>query len=262
MNKNSSLESKKIIGELDSLVDEGYKINEDFLDRYKSSLLPGLFMFTYLPKARRKYWNWEDKTKEVLTKYFPQSSYLSHFLNPPMNDKSISNIDSGFIMSYYLNFDAHIEALRFIIWKLNDKENVVIKNDLAINDYPKEVLYQIAYRSRKIYLNNILISKPDFNSENDNCFQYIYDHPNVPIKLAELEEANGGKLKKRLRDIVRDLGFTGVLKDLFFTGITKDSLYFENPITWESASERKLSEINLSQIGRQMERQVDKTTQE
>ena len=87
--------------------------------------------------------------------------------------------------------------------------------------------------SREILLNNLVLARPEFGSENEIVFRYLFDNPNRPVKLDELQKRMGDQaIKKTLHKIVENLGFQGDLKDAFFS-VTKDSILFRNPIRKE-----------------------------
>lgn len=73
----------------------------------------------------------------------------------------------------------------------------------------EETVYEITYTPiREVLLNmTIRLAKPDFDSENDIVFDYLYNHPNKKIGLRELEEQLKRSLTKSLHKIVENLGF-------------------------------------------------------
>jgi hypothetical protein len=95
----------------------------------------------------------------------------------------------------------------------------------------KDLMYEVTYseKTREIFINGFLIAKPDFDSENERVFTYLYKHPNQKISLKQLEE-NTGKLTKTLHKVVENLGFTKDLKRAFFD-TAKTSIRFRNPVT-------------------------------
>lgn len=95
----------------------------------------------------------------------------------------------------------------------------------------RDVMYEVTFQSREISVNGFRLSKPNFNSENEVVFDYLFRNPNRRIELREIESATGRTLTKRLREIVRDLGFKGELRDIFFPGIAKTAIEFVNPVS-------------------------------
>lgn len=106
-----------------------------------------------------------------------------------------------------------------------------------------EIIYEIKYTSaREILLNSFLLTKTNFDSENDNVFDYIYRNPNRKIKLEELKKEMGSNLTKSLHKIVENLGFRGELKKAFFS-ISKNDLLFRNPLT-----QKNLDDLGISRL--------------
>ena len=140
------------------------------------------------------------------------------------------------------------------------KQKAVKIDEKDVKDAPKqeatkktdekdEPMYQITYtKQRQVLMNNAQISKPDFNSENDLVFSFLYDHPNKRITREELEKAVGGKLTKSLHKIVENLGFEGDTKEVFFS-VSKNAIEFRNPITKRDLEEMKKPLIKLVKGG-------------
>lgn len=115
----------------------------------------------------------------------------------------------------------------------------------AVKKPTDEAIYQIKYTlAREIILNNFLLSKVNFNSENDNIFGYIYKNPNKKINIEELKKPAGGKLTKDLHKIVENLGFKGELKKAFFN-ISKNDIFFRNPLTQKDLDDLGISRLKL-----------------
>lgn len=97
-----------------------------------------------------------------------------------------------------------------------------------------DVVYEIKLTtSREILINNLILARPEFGSENEIVFRYLFDNPNRTVTLDELQKRMGDQpIKKTLHKIVENLGFQGDLKDAFFS-VAKDSILFRNPIRKE-----------------------------
>jgi len=108
-------------------------------------------------------------------------------------------------------------------------------------------VYEIAYTGlREILLNKIFqIAKPDFDSENDLVFDFLYKHPNKKYTLKEIEEGIGNKLGKTLHKIVENLGFKGDLRKIFID-VSGTSICFKNPITKDDLEKIGITRIKLS----------------
>ncbi len=125
------------------------------------------------------------------------------------------------------------------------------QEEKSLNKAPDKttVLYEITYtKQRQVLMNNAQISKPDFNSENDLVFSFLYEHPNKRIGIGEIEKAVGGKLTKSLHKIVENLGFEGDTKEVFFS-VSKNAIEFRNPITKKDLEEMKKPLIRLVKGG-------------
>ena len=105
-------------------------------------------------------------------------------------------------------------------------------------------VYEVKFTpAREILINGFLLTRLDFDSENDNVFKHLYEHPNQTISVAELEKRLGGTpLKKSLHKIVENLGFVREIKRAFFD-ISKDSIRFRNPLT-----SKELEELGISRL--------------
>lgn len=112
----------------------------------------------------------------------------------------------------------------------------------------KDIAYEVKYseKSREVLINNFLLAKPDFNSENEVVFSYLYQNANRTVKTAELEKQVGDKLKKPIHNILRDLGFTGKLAKAFFSA-SKNGVMFRNPITYQDLKDLGIERIKIQE---------------
>lgn len=109
-----------------------------------------------------------------------------------------------------------------------------------------EIIYKITYTTaREILLDNkYLLAKPDFDSENDLVFSYLYEHPNEKLTLEQIRIGISRDLTKALHKIIENLGFKGDLKKIFFD-VSKTSILFRNPITREDLEHLGVDRIRL-----------------
>ena len=109
-----------------------------------------------------------------------------------------------------------------------------------------EVVYRITYTpAREVLLNDVFqLAKPDFDSENDLVFDYLYEHPNEKFAKQQIEAKINLTIAKPLHKIVENLGFKGDLKKLFFN-VSKNSILFRNPITRRDLEQLGISRIKL-----------------
>jgi hypothetical protein len=103
-----------------------------------------------------------------------------------------------------------------------------------------DVLYEVTLHNREIRVNGFRLSRPNFNSENELVFEYLFRNANRRVDLTEIEATVGRPLAKKLREVVRDLGFRDELKEMFFPGISKTAIVFVNPVTKAEFEAREL----------------------
>jgi len=108
--------------------------------------------------------------------------------------------------------------------KLNSKEEYESEDEIAfrVNYSPDTSLY--------ISINGHWISRPHTSKNICDFFEYVHTNPDRIITKVEIEKNLQIKLNKGVDDILRDLGFRGVLAKIFFKKMTNDSVYFTNPV--------------------------------
>lgn len=234
------------IGQLNSFLMSGYYLNRHWNEKLMvEQVEEGFDGNKFKQDFEKEVNNWFGITQNYIAKTF-DNHYYFHFVETKKDAMSIAGLIGN--LSYTLS--KHLFALEEIIVWVEEKQTLAIKREIAEKEYQAGILYKITYsdHTREVKLNNIVLTKPDFNSENDNCFQYIFANPNRPIGIEELEQAVGEKINKRLAHIIRDLGFTGSLKKIFFPVVTKDKVMFTNPISREFAIEHDLPPINFKKL--------------
>ena len=107
-----------------------------------------------------------------------------------------------------------------------------------------EVIFTATYENRKLKINGIIISKPNFDSENDVFADYIFKHPNEKITARDFENHKKNKMHKKFDVIIRDLGFYGNLKKLFFPNISIKAVEFRNPISRNDMKKAGIDDIS------------------
>ncbi|MFA6476131.1 MAG: hypothetical protein WCV68_01800 [Candidatus Paceibacterota bacterium] len=78
-----------------------------------------------------------------------------------------------------------------------------------------------------ILVNGHELSRLHSKTDIADFFEYVNSHPNIAIKLSDLKKL---RLKKGLDDILRDIGFRGILAKMFFPKMTNSEIIFRNPI--------------------------------
>ncbi|MEO6078134.1 MAG: hypothetical protein ABIP54_05085 [Candidatus Andersenbacteria bacterium] len=200
----------------------------------------------FYKESNRSFTEWFDQVSNYLLKNLTYHHYYFHFCKPK---NLLENMPWDF-KDFLKNFESHLFALEEVIILLRDDKNLTVRQEIAKKEYQAEILYKITYNdhSREIKLNGITIVKPDFESENDRFFDYVYRNSNRSIPRKEIEDNIKEKLKKNNSDILKDLGFTGTIRQIFFPGTSKLKIKFNNPITKEYAFEHDLPNINMLEL--------------
>jgi hypothetical protein len=108
-----------------------------------------------------------------------------------------------------------------------------------------EIVYEIKLTPNKeIFLNNFLLTKMQFNGENDIVFTYLYKHPNKTITKEELKKKTGLVVGKSMHKIVDNLSFTGNLRKVFFK-VSEKGVLFRNPLTKEDMEMLNIPQLKL-----------------
>ena len=82
----------------------------------------------------------------------------------------------------------------------------------------------------EILINNVLLTRPHPDGENDIFFRYLIKYPKKKITREILKRENAG-VGKDLWKIVQNLGFTHAYLKAFFPILKKETLVFRNPVT-------------------------------
>ncbi len=152
-----------------------------------------------------------------------------------------------------MSVDADITLNINNYYELLDRVKTVKSQHVTLNPIPPEptkkdeaknqdadIVYKIIYtKQRQIILNDdTQIANPDFNSENDLVFSFLYENPHKRFTKEQIEKAIGGKLNKDFHKIIENLGFEGDTKKVFFS-VSKNAIEFRNPITKQDLQEIK-----------------------
>ena len=96
-------------------------------------------------------------------------------------------------------------------------------------------LFTVALNEDGLFVNEWLISKPQFDSANFRFITFLLFHPNEKLKFADVEVAGDLPVQssKRLSHYLNELGFRGQLKSLFWPVSHNGFVMLRNPITVE-----------------------------
>jgi hypothetical protein len=191
------------------LKDESY-IGEDFIN-------------TFLEKLDK-----DDKVIELIKLGEPPAPIIvGGMRHDPDDHYYIFKIKEGFD-EYYNKISGKIE---------NINQNIIPNK--------KELRISYSEHSRKIILNDFfLIAKPDFDSENEQIFHYLYRNPNKSITKSEIISDLKITLTKDFSKIIENLNFKKNLRDAFFD-VSKNSIQFHNPVSQERLNALDIKEISI-----------------
>lgn len=174
-----------------------------------------------------------------------------HIIIDPIGILSFGTIRTNKDTTCYLfekgkNFAKYLDDLSWdndVLKSGNEQNDIIIEK----NDKDKEISYKITYneKTREIIINDLfLLSKPDFDSENEKFFSYIYKNPNKKILLKDLKNEIGEPLKKNVHNILNDLGFKGTFLKAFFS-VSKTAIIFRNTIQKNDLEELKIDLLRI-----------------
>jgi len=120
-------------------------------------------------------------------------------------------------------------------------------SDQNLNNYLEEkektAVLKISYDNHKLKINEIVIAKPHFESENDYFATYITTNPGKKLTSQEFAKFKNNKMTKKFDQIINDLGFKGNIKKLFFPNISIRAVEFRNQITPEDMKKAGVNDI-------------------
>jgi hypothetical protein len=242
---------EKNIQFLSSMLLIGFNKCQGYKNRAHNKDLINAKFNTFMKELNTEFHNWADDTlkylqTELKDKYYFQYHFVAH-KGTSMTYINMNEQASNTIMSW----EGYFRNLEDIIFRLEDARNLQVRREIAEIENQADIVYEIKYNShmREIKLNNITITKPDFESENCKFFDYVFANPNKPLTIEEIKElgfGKGSKLKKQITDIVRDLGFNGKLRQIFFPVVQKNQVMFINPITKQYFIKNDLPALNMN----------------
>jgi len=120
-------------------------------------------------------------------------------------------------------------------------------NDQNLSSYLEEkektAVLKMSYDNHKLKINEIVIAKPHFESENDYFATYITTNPGKKLTSPEFAKFKNNKMTKKFDQIINDLGFKGNIKKLFFPNISIKAVEFRNQITLEDMKKAGIDDI-------------------
>lgn len=238
----------KAIEKLDGLILRGFSITlsarNEFTKTNKAEGNTELKGEELIKKHRRQYHKWYDDVDRSITELTDRKYYLVHLGTAAGQGnimiEGLSMAQSGFIVAV----EARIAALYEILTMLEERRSVVIRQEIAKQEYDSSHRYWLSYDeiAGKLYLNgNILIASTRLDSPADKLLQQVFASPNNLIELKQITST-------QVSSALRDLNITGALKKIFFPRTSGSKVLFRPFITNTEFVNEELKEISLADM--------------
>jgi hypothetical protein len=199
-----------------------------------------------LRQYRGRHNQWYEEVRKSIEQLTDRNYYWVLFLSVPTIYPT--DVSFGNDISVYVGFfESEIQVLNDILTMLEERRGTVVRQEVAKVERDASVLYEITYVGREIKINDIYLSKPDFMSENEQFFSYIFERPWQPIKIeAILADLKLPKFKKSVSQMLSDLRFTGDVRKIFCPDASSKGIEFRNSITRGYADEHHLPLLGVN----------------
>lgn len=187
----------------------------------------------------------------ILQKLQRDESVIKNIVCPPTLDivdqEPIPTVDeepeiyNTFYVEITPNFELWAENYLSIFFSLKSE----LGKDKEINNETEE-LKIVFNEKREILLNDLfLLAKPNFGSENELFFSYVYKNANINLSREKIEHGIGLSLTKKFHKIIENLGFNPDLKRCFFE-VGKENILFRNPVTRDQLKKLGVEYIHIN----------------
>lgn len=151
----------------------------------------------------------------------------------------------------YLHDDYVLPDFFVLIDKMSVPEAGKKKGGIVV---PKStgIVCQLSGERREVTISGHYLCSPRFNGDNAYFLEYVLLHPNEKIAKEDIEAYMNKPLKKKLDDIVRELGFEKNVKKLFFPQVAGDAVIFRNPIYQEHLEQIGIGKIDLAEYAKEI----------
>jgi len=112
-----------------------------------------------------------------------------------------------------------------------------------LEEKEKTAILKMTYDNHKLKINEMVIARPHFESENDYFATYITNSSGGKLTNSEFVKFKNDKMAKKFDQIINDLGFKGNIKKLFFPNISIKAVEFRNQITLEDMKKAGIDNI-------------------
>lgn len=246
-NLTNSSELSQTIEELDNLLMSGHQRQRALREGYfQHKDDEGFDVDAFKQKTADILNDWYRGTAQVIEEQIKEKHHLFHFLQHHRGSLSIVGMPMD-LSNTLISFEYYLYALEDIILRLEEKMNLLVRQEIAESEHQTDILYKITYseHTREIKMNNVLLTRLQSDSKNANFFEYVFSNQNQQVTVADIEEHTAYKLADSIHDILRDMGFKGNIKKIFFPVASKTKVLFVNPITKQYAIKNDLPVIAL-----------------
>lgn len=135
------------------------------------------------------------------------------------------------------------------------RPKVLINFLINTSRIPKYNIDFVEYDLEKTLLINkkYILSRPRYGGQSFNFFEVVYNNQRKKLTGKFIEDkisCSGGKISRRFKGLITDLGFKKGLCKIFFPQITQEALFFRNNV-FMNELDNKL--INIKAIDKQIE---------
>jgi hypothetical protein len=207
----------------------------------------GDFLITVSKKSNEEYNAYRKLINHILNKKGFEDFQNNFTIFKDLHDENV--LDGGDIDWQKVIKPNLSKLIRQILKKIDDfgfdrkLEKTLLLDHVRVlvteaNMYEK-VAARLTYNNkRELEINGHLLSKPNFESDNDKMFYHIFQNPNRAISKKEIEEEMKIKIgSKKFTQMISDLRFKGLLKKLFFPNVSAQAIFFRNPIYMKNLCE-------------------------
>ena len=209
----------------------------------------GFVLNDYILEVTNSLNEWFSSVVKVLDEDFIEKYHWFHFVQHKGSSMALGGFPLD-LSNWLVKYTEHMYALEDIILRLEERRNLVVRQEIADKEYEADILYKITYseHTREIKLNNMILARLQSDSKNVNFFEYVYSHSNQQLAVSDIEKDTAYALSSNIQDILRDLGFKENIRKVFFPIATKAKVMFVNPITKQYATKNDLPVIRLSKV--------------
>lgn len=198
----------------------------------------------------QEYQKWAAQVYDVMRLTTDRQYYVVHFMSTPRNAVMMSGlpqVQSNFI----IGFESKVKALMEVLTMLEERRSVVIRQEIARQEYDGSNRYWLSYDdvSGRLYLNgNILLASTRLDSPADKLMQQVFASPN---RLVEIKDVSTTQVASALRD----MNIKGSIKKVFFPRTSGKKVLFRPSITNTEFMTEQLEDINLQKLMRNDEKE-------